>query len=219
VGDVDPDEVAVLVSARLADLEAGGFEPPSPPVEDPPHEVRQAELHKDRAQAHLVIGFRGLTVHDDDRFALEVISQLLAGQGGRLFLDLRDRQGLAYTVNAMNVEGLAPGYFGVYIATAPEKLDDARRGLLEGLETLVQSPPSGAELDRARRHLIGNFAIDQQRNAVHAAHAAINARYGLGANAEREYPGRIAGVSAEDTLRVARRVVDLSTYTEALVHP
>jgi zinc protease len=219
VGDVDPDEIAVQVSARLADLDAGSFEAPSPPMDDAPTEVRHAELRKDRAQAHLVIGFRGLTVHDDDRFALEVVSQLLAGQGGRLFLDLRDRQGLAYTVSAMNVEGIAPGYFGVYIATAPEKLDAARRGLLEGLEALTQAAPSDAELDRSRRHLIGNFAIDQQRNAVRAAHAAINARYGLGAEAERAYPERIAAVSAEDALRVARRIVDLSAYTEALVHP
>jgi zinc protease len=181
--------------------------------------VRHAELRKDRAQAHLVIGFRGLTVHDEDRFALEVISQLLAGQGGRLFLDLRDRRGLAYTVSAMNVEGLAPGYFGVYIATAPEKLDDARRGLFEELEALIQSAPSIAELDRSRRHLIGNFAIDQQRNAARAAHAAINARYGLGADAELAFPKHIAAVTAEDVLRVARRIVDLSAYTEALVHP
>jgi len=219
VGDVDPDEVALAVSARLADLEDGDFEAPSPPVEAAPHEVRHAEIAKDRAQAHLMIGFRGLTVHDDDRFALEVISQILAGQGGRLFLDLRDRQGLAYTVSAMNVEGLAPGYFGVYIATAPEKLDDARRGLLEGLEALVEAAPSAAELERARRHLIGNFAIDEQRNAVRAAHAAINARYGLGADAESAYPERIAAVNADDVLRVARRIIDLSAYTEALVHP
>ena len=104
-GDVDPDEVAVRLSAHLGSLPGGDDETPTPPIEPPPREIREAELRKDRAQAHLVIGFRGLSVYDDERFHLEVLSQLLAGQGGRLFLDLRDRQSLAYSVSAVNVEG------------------------------------------------------------------------------------------------------------------
>jgi zinc protease len=218
-GDVDPDELAGRVSARLGDLEDGAFSAPSPAAEAVPDEIRSAELHKDRAQAHLVIGFRGLTVHDEDRFALEVISQLLAGQGGRLFLELRDRRSLAYTVNAVNVEGVAPGYFGVYIATAPEKLDEARHGLLEELKRVVDAEPGSDELERAKRYLIGNFAIDQQRNAVHAAHVALDSLYGLGPAAYHETPERIAAIDREAVLRVARRVIDLGTYTLAVVKP
>jgi zinc protease len=218
-GDVEPDRVATRLSARLAELDPGEFEPPSPPLEDAPREIRHAELRKDRAQAHLVIGFRGLTVHDDDRFALEVIAQLLGGQGGRLFLELRDRRGLAYSVNAVSIEGVAPGYFAVYIATAPEKLEDARAGLLAELEGLLASPPSEAELERARRHLTGNFAIDQQRNAAHAAQMSLNALYGLGADAGYVYAAQVAAVTREDVERVARRILDLNAYTEAVVHP
>ena len=181
--------------------------------------MRVAVLHKERAQAHLVIGFRGVTVHDEDRFALEVISQLLAGQGGRLFLELRDRRSLAYTVSATNVEGMAPGTFSVYIATAPEKFEQARSGLLEELDRLLQAPPAPADLDRARRYLTGNFVIDQQRNAVHAAQMALDARYGLGPAAARAFPEHIAAVGPEDVLRVARRVIDLDAYTLAAVRP
>jgi zinc protease len=218
-GDVEPDELASRISARLADLDAGPFAPPEPDEEEPPSEIRTAELRKDRAQAHLVIGFRGLTVRDEDRFALEVISQLLTGQGGRLFLELRDRRSLAYAVNAVNVEGVAPGYFSVYIATAPEKFEEARRGLLEELGGLLDSPPDDAELERARRHLIGSHAIEQQRNAVHAAQLALDALYGLGLRGAREYPERIAAIEREDVLRVARRVIDLDAYTLVSVRP
>jgi len=218
-GDVDPDALARRLSSRLADLPSGPFEAPAPEPEAPPAEIRVAELHKDRAQAHLVIGFRGVTVHDEDRFALEIISQLLAGQGGSLFLELRDRRSLAYTVSATNVEGVAPGTFSVYIATAPEKFDEARAGLMEELEALLQGPPAPAELDRARRYLTGNFVIDQQRNAVHAAQMALNARYGLGPGSARAFPERIAAVGPEDVLRVARRVINLDAYTQAAVRP
>jgi hypothetical protein len=132
-----------------------------------------------------VIGFRGLTVSDEDRFAMEVISQLLAGQGGRLFVELRDRRSLAYSVNAVHVEGVAPGFFAVYIATAPEKFDEAKHGLLQQLTGLLDAPPDEAELDRVRRYLIGSFAIEQQRNAVHAAQLALDALYGLRPGAAR----------------------------------
>jgi zinc protease len=174
---------------------------------------------RDRAQAHLVMGFRGVSVRDDDRFALEIVAQILAGQGGRLFLELRDRQGLAYSVTATSAEGLAPGTFSVYIATSPEKLDQARRGLVSELEGLLESPPEEAELERARRFLIGNFAIDEQRNAVHAAHLSLDALYGLGPDCGRHYPERIASVSKDDVLRVARRVIRLDAYTEACIRP
>jgi zinc protease len=218
-GDVDPDGVAQQLAARLADLDAGPGPPPWPPLEEAPAEIRHAELVRDRAQAHLVMGFRGVSVRDDDRFALEIVAQILAGQGGRLFLELRDRQGLAYTVTATNAEGLAPGTFSLYIATSPEKLDQARRGLVAELEGLLESPPEEAELDRARRFLIGNFAIDEQRNAVHAAHLSLDALYGLGPDCGRHYPERIASVSKDDVLRVARRVIRLDAYTEACIHP
>jgi zinc protease len=218
-GDVDPDEIAVRVSAHLSGLPEGGDELPQPAIEPPPREIREAELRKDRAQAHLVIGFRGLTIHDEERHQLDVLSQLLAGQGGRLFLDLRDRQSLAYAVNAVNVEGVAPGYFAVYIATAPEKLDAARKGLLNALEELVQAPVSDSELDRAKRYLIGNHAIGQQRNAVQAAHAALDGRYGLGPDSMRHYPEHIAAIGSADLLRTAQRVIDLDAYTLAVIRP
>jgi zinc protease len=216
-GDVDPDAIAHALAVRLSPLEGGEFTAPFPPLEDAPEEIRRAELIKDRAQAHIVIGFRGVSVTDDDRFALEVIAQVLAGQSGRLFLELRDKQGLAYSVTATSVEGLAPGYFAVYIATAPEKLELARAGLLDQLHRLLDSPPRDAELDAARRHLIGNFAIDRQRNAVHAAQTSLNALYGLGADASNSYPERVRAITGKDVLRVAQRIVRLDAYSEAVV--
>ena len=218
-GDVDPDRAAERLSLRLGELPGGAFEPPSPPVEPAPDERRVAELRKDRAQAHLVVGFRGLTVHDPDRFALEVIVQLLAGQGGRLFLELRDKKSLAYAVNAMNVEGLAPGFFAVYIASAPEKLDEARRGIDTELRRLLDAPPPDDELERARRYLVGNFEIDRQRSAARAAHMAMDARYGLGPDAQHRYREAILSVGGDDLLRVARRVIRLEAPTEAVIRP
>ena len=218
-GDVDPDAVAEAFSVRLADLPDNGFEPPAPAEEPAPGEIREAELKKDRAQAHLVLGFRGVSVHDPDRVVLELLAQILAGQSGRLFLELRDRRSLAYSVGALNVEGLAPGFFSVYIATAPDKVEEARSGILEQLARLLEEPVSSEELVKAQRHLTGNFAIDQQRNASHAAHIALDALYDLGPDAHCRWPDEIAGVTPEDILRVSQEVLRLDAYTLAIVRP
>jgi zinc protease len=218
-GDVDPDEIAARLSGLLAELPGGSFVAPAPPMDPAPRQPVRVEQRKAREQAHLVIGFRGLTVQDDDRFALEVISQLLAGQGGRLFLELRDRKGLAYAVNAANVEAAAPGFFAVYIGTAPEKLAEAERSMQIELERLLESPPAEDELLRAKRYLAGNFEIDLQRSSTRAAHLCLDSLYGLGADADRFYVEQILGVGKEDVLRVARRVIDLSAPTIAVVRP
>ena len=94
-----------------------------------------------------------------------------------------------------------------------------RLPLNEAHGDLVDEPPPDAELDATRRHLIGNFAIDRQRNAVHAAQVSLDSLYGLGATASARYPDEIAAVSKEDVLRVAQRIVDLEKYVESVIRP
>ena len=219
VGDVDPEKIARLVEDRLSGLCRADTPLPMPPYEARAAGIRESTLIKERAQAHLVIGFRGLTLDDPDRYVLELISQMLAGQGGRLFLELRDRQSLAYTVSASNVEGLAPGHFTIYIATAPEKLDRAKAGILEEIERLIRQEPDRESLDRAIRYGTGSFAINSQRNHSRAAHIALDSIYGLGADFTETYPDALRRVTPADVLRVARRIFRQDAYTGSAVHP
>jgi zinc protease len=218
-GDVEPEHMAEWLAARLAELSPSTQAIAEPPEEPGPDETREIELRKDREQAHLALGFRGLTVADPDRHALEVLAQLLAGQGGRLFLELRDRKSLAYSVSAMNVEGLAPGFFATYIATSPERLDEARAGMVDELQRTLDAPPDAAALDRARRYLIGSHLIDGQRSGSRALHVALDSLYGLGPDWGDRYAEAIASVTAEDVLRVARRVVRLDRAVVATIRP
>ena len=66
---------------------------------------------------------------------------------------------------------------------------------------------------------MGNFAIDEQRAAVRAAHLSLDGLYGLGADADRHYAEHVSAVTPDDVLRVARRVVDLDAYSLALIKP
>jgi zinc protease len=218
VGDVDPGQVRELVRARLS--KSGARRAPlSPPQEDPLEGPRVALRKLDKAQAHLVVGFPGVRLSDKERWTLEVLSAVLSGQGGRLFVELRDKKSLAYSVTSFSMEGMDPGYFAVYIGCGPAKLGEALSGIRKELARCRVEPPGAAELERARTHLIGTHAISLQRNSSRAAMYAFDECYGLGADAGSLYAERIARISAEEVLAVSQRLLDPAREVIALVAP
>lgn len=218
VGDVEPDEIVAQLGELLADWKGPGeVTLPVRPTPTAPKEPRVASLEKDKQQVHVVMGFLGLTLEDPDLPALDVLTQVLSGQGGRLFVELRDKRSLAYSVTAFSMEGVDPGSFGVYIASAPDKLQEARDGLQEQLARVLDTPFSEAELDRARAYLIGSHAISLQRYSAQASLLSLDELYGLGAANYLDYEDRIAAVTLEDVQRVAKRIIHLDAPVVAVV--
>ncbi len=216
VGDVDPDRIFSFVEESLRDDIAAS--PPQPSEEPEPSGPRVCRLVRDRAQAHLVTGVRGLSLHDDDRYALEVLVAALSGQGGRLFLELRDKQSLCYSVSAYAVDGIEPGSFSIYMGTSPDKVDRALDGIDAIWRRIVEDGLSMAEVARAQRYLQGSHAIGLQRTGARATAMSLNELYGLGHLKHVEHPKRIAAVTADDVHRVARRVLSRARVT-AVVGP
>ena len=218
VGDVDPGQVGELVRSRLRSSPAAPARV-SPPQEEPPDRPRAAVRNLEKAQAHLVVGFPGARLSDELRWPLEVLSAILSGQGGRLFVELRDKRSLAYSVTSLSVEGVDPGYFAVYIGCGPAKTAEALAAIREELRRVREEAIAPAELERARTHLIGTHAISLQRNSARAAVFAFDECYGLGADASTKYAERIASVSAQDVLQAAQRVLQPRREVIALVAP
>ena len=218
-GDVKPEEVRARVVAELAHGPRGAGAPSEVVVEPPLAGPREVSRRLDRKQAHLVVGYRGTTLASPERHALNVLSAVLSGQGGRLFLELRDKKSLAYTVTSMVSEGVDPGYFAVYIGTSPEKVAAAKRGIRTELERVVQERVSDAELERAKRHLVGAHEIGLQRLSARAAVLALDECYGLGAENHLQNAERIRAVTADDLREVARRFIDFERQVTALVSP
>ena len=156
---------------------------------------------------------------DAERWPLEVLSAVLSGQGGRLFVELRDKKSLAYSVTSFSIEGVDPGYFAVYIACSPHKIKEALAGIRDELDRCRQRAPEEAELARSRTHLAGAHAIGLQRNSSRAAVYAFDERYGLGADASLRYPENIQAVSAREVLECAQRLLDPRAEVVALVAP
>jgi zinc protease len=207
-------------SEGLAGFGGGrSFTMPEVPREPPITSPREAIVNKDKEQAHIALGFHGLTFHDRERHALELISAALSGQGGRLFLELRDKQALAYQVTAFTQEALDPGYFCVYMATDPKKLTRAVDGIRVELEKIRRDGLSEDELERNKRQIVGGFEIDLQRAAARAANLAFNDRYGLGYLEYKEYPKRVLAVTREEIVEVARRILDPQKSALSICRP
>jgi zinc protease len=219
VGDVDPAEVQ-----RLARKHFGAHRGPAsaelrPPEEERPASPRRVVKKLAKVQAHLVLGFLGARLSDPLRWPLEVLSAVLSGQGGRLFVELRDKRSLAYSVTSFSVEGVDPGAFAVYIGCGPEKVTEALDGIRRELDRCRESPPSPAELDRARTHLIGTHAISLQRNSARAALYAFDEAYGLGADFSSRFAEQVGAVSSADVLAAAQQVLDPRGEVISLVAP
>jgi zinc protease len=223
VGDVDPD--AVIKKARTLFGTATGKATAPPDAPELPWDAnkplvgQQVFKFQNKQQAHVVYGFPGTTIMDRDRFGLEVLATILSGQGGRLFVELRDKRGLAYRVSAFSVEGVDPGYFAVYIATSPENLTVAVSGIEDELRRIADTPVTKAELERAKRYLVGAHEISLQRRAALASTLAFHDCYGVGWDEYRRYAPGILAVTASDVQRVAQKYLDLSRAVIATVKP
>lgn len=124
-----------------------------------------AYLQKDKEQSHVIVGWRGLKITDPNRYVLQAIQAILAGQGGRLFTELRDKNSLAYSVSPMKMESLETGYFGGYIACSPEKVEKAIQMFHAEFEKIRNEKVSIFELERAKKFLIGQHDIGLQRKS------------------------------------------------------
>ncbi len=219
VGDFDGETMMGRLERILGELPTGVAPQPRFDEEPPLVGIRRRRVSVDKEQAHLLLGFPGARVTDPDRHALEMISAILGGQSGRLFLDLRDRQGLAYSVTAWSQEAVDPGFFAVYIGTEKSKLRQARAGMHHHLDRIRGERVTDEEIDRAARYLAGSFEIGLQRGGAVATRILFDELYGIGHDALLGYPDRIFAVDADEIQRTARRRLTLEDHVELTLVP
>ena len=220
VGDVNTQHVVDAVKRLFGGMHESNFKPIRLKPEPSPKKIRTAEITRaDKEQAHIILGFLAPSLEDPDQYPFEVLNSVLSGQGGRLFLELRDRQSLAYTITSFYTPGIEPGYFGVYIGTAPEKKAQAIAGIKAQLGLLLKNGITDEELKRAQNYLVGNFEIGLQQDSSQTARLAFDELYGLGWDSYKGYADKILSVTKEDVARVAKKYIKLNDYVLAVVSP
>jgi len=217
-GDVKADEVRNAVEKALGSWKAARI-----PTSDfglwTLDSIKRVTETRDKKQAVLVIGFRGTTVRDADRYPLELLQEACSDLGSRLFMRIREKLGLAYYVGAQNVLGLAPGYFAFYAGTEPDKASQVETELLNEAGLLRAEGLSPEELKRAKAKIIGQRKIARQDLGGFAMTNALDELYGLGyAYTETEDP-LYEAVTLDEVKAAARKYLRPDALVVATVRP
>ncbi len=154
-GRVDHDALVDVASAHLGDWRV-----PSTPAMAPAAYGGGVHLAEDdNEQLHLILGLEGVAYDDPDFYASQVFTTALGGgMSSRLFQEIRERRGLAYSVFAFGASYADTGLVGMYAATSPDAGAEVVRLLEAGLTELV-SDPQASEIARARAQLKANLLM------------------------------------------------------------
>lgn len=217
-GDIGADEALEAVRKAFGGMRGRQDFAPLGAIAVPPEQgIRRAEERRDKEQAHFVIGYTGARFTDPDRYAFDLLGAALAGQGGRLFTNLRDKKSLAYSVTSFSSEQVDPGFFAFYMGTANNKLDRAIEDTLAEIAEVREKGITPEEFERAKKWMVGTYEIGLQSNSAYAERMMYNELYGVGYEETFLAPERIGSVGLEEVNRVARRVLSTQRYTIAVI--
>jgi zinc protease len=215
VGDVDPDEAAAAAARHFRRIQPAEREPV--PTPSWPESSVQSYESREKAQTALALAFPSPDRRDSDRYTARILSGIASGLGGRFFEELRDKRSLAYTVSAYPVERSLAGMFVSYIATSPDREEEARPGLLAEFAKLRDAPVTDDELTRAREYAIGTHAIRQQSGAAVLGDILDAYLFGTSLEELTEHDSRIRAVTAADIQSLAQRYFDEGRVVEGVV--
>jgi zinc protease len=160
VGDIDAEQLIPTLNALFADRDDGHHAANAVRSERIDPGVRAERRRK--SQTALAMLFPGPTRRDPDRHTAMVLAAVASGLGGRLFHALRDRRSLGYTVLVSSWQRRAGGGLLTYIATSPDREQEAREAMLEELGKLGTEGVSAEELSQAISYLVGQTAVQRQ---------------------------------------------------------
>ena len=164
-GAVGHDELVSLAAERLVPAQSrsdrGAPPPPPPPLAAPADTPASRRFErKDTEQFHVCVGGTGLSRHDDRRFALRVLDTIFGGtSSSRLFQEVREKRGLAYSVYSFTSAYQDAGQVGLYIGTRAENIGAAMRIVATEMSRLRAEPATPDELSRAKENLKGRVLL------------------------------------------------------------
>jgi zinc protease len=224
-GDVQTKAVKSAVESLLGQWRMGTASPnPNLPSKTTkPGRVlagaQRVAVTRDKKQAVIVVGYQGTTLHDGDRYPLELLQEACSDLGSRLFMRVREKLGLAYYVGAQNFIGLAPGYFAFYAGTMPEKAELVEQELLAEAELLRREGLTAEELKRAKAKVIGQRKISRQDLGGLAMSTALDELYGLGYAYSDTEDALYEAATLEQVKHVANKYLKADALVVATVKP
>jgi zinc protease len=161
-----------------------------------------------RQQTALVYGFPGVIRSANERYALDVLANVVSGTGGRFFEAIREKQGLAYTVRTANITNSRGGSVYTYAAFSPDKESEVRAVLDAEHARLRRDGITGEELRRAAESAVGARDASLQTRDARVLEYARAIYSGSGVQSVARYETAVRAVTAAQVKTVIDRVMD-----------
>ncbi len=156
-GNVDHDRIVQKVGPAFGSIHNGHD---LPDRQFPKIKPRQQALHRDLEQAHICLSTMGLSITAPQRFAFSLMNTILGGNmSSRLFQEVREKRGLAYSVYSFMASHVDTGMFGVYAGVNPDSVTKTIDLLVQAMQQLKQAPVTAGELSDAKEFTKGNLCL------------------------------------------------------------
>ncbi|MEA2386010.1 MAG: hypothetical protein QOJ22_184 [Thermoleophilaceae bacterium] len=200
-GNLEHESFVEMVE-RLTRATPGSAEGPAPaPDELSP---RACFHSKQTEQYHLCLGAPGIARGDDRRFALRVLDTILGGStSSRLFQEVREKRGLAYSVYSYSSQYVDSGQVGVYVGTRPDNIAEAMDVIATELRRIGSEPVAGAELERAKENVKGRLALSLESTLTRMNRLGGSILMDVPLLSLDEMVSAIEAVTADDVLALA----------------
>ena len=178
VGDLDYDKIISILNKYLVNLSSSKDFVSKSTIKLPKTNKYAEIIKPDANQAHIIQGWITETCGSKDYYSLLLLNIILGASGlsSRLFLELRDKKGLAYVVRSSYETFEQCADFYIYIATEPKNIEVSLAGFKEEIVKIKTVPVSDSELENAKNNLIGKWAFTQETNENQAM---LYANYGI----------------------------------------
>jgi predicted Zn-dependent peptidase len=204
-GSVDHDDLVAL--AERMPVERTGQRGPATAPPPAPRDPTVRFVAKETEQYHVCLGGPGIACDDERRFALRVLDNLLGGtSSSRLFQEVRERRGLAYSVYSFNSMWAGTGQVGLYLGTRPENVAKALSVVGSELWRLCQEAPTAEELERAKENIKGRVVLSLESTTSRMNRLGSFILSGIPVLSVDEVLDRIDAVTLDDVAELAREL-------------
>ncbi|MEA2420442.1 MAG: hypothetical protein QOE60_2648 [Thermoleophilaceae bacterium] len=202
-GNLDHDRIVQLVETAFGDAAPG-------PVADPlaAEPAPAVRFHvKETEQYHLALGGQGIARGDERRFAMRVLDTILGGStSSRLFQEVREKRGLAYSVYSYASQYSDTGTVGVYVGTRPDNVQEAMQVIGDELGRLQADGVTAGELERARENVKGRTVLSMESSASRMNRIGSSVLMGVPLLTVDEVLARLDAVTLDDVTQLAREL-------------
>jgi predicted Zn-dependent peptidase len=204
-GNVDHESLVRMFREMFESIEKGG---PDPRASVSPRARGGVATHyKDLEQVHICLGGDGPPLNSEKRFPCAILNTILGGNmSSRLFQEIRERRGLAYSVYSFVSSYMDTGVFGVYLATERQNVNPSLKTIQAEVKRILAGDIAPADLEAAKEHLVGSIYLSSESADSRMMRIAKNELVFERYVSFEELAERLEKVTIDDVVRVTQEI-------------